>query len=146
MFSVKLIKKTVFSTIILCGILSSFIFNFNHKSYAATFENKTIASHNKPINENALLSALALNYCRQSIAKVLNYNDKMVLDEEYNTIINKIDLSKIQDLEVISLITELMDFMVEYKIREENKKRIIKKYENKSQNKSFRESKWGFSN
>jgi hypothetical protein len=52
----------------------------------------------------AFSSILALNYCHFSLAKIISYNDRIVLDEEYNNIINNINLSKIHDEEILSII------------------------------------------
>ena len=84
--------------------------------------------------DDALLSALALNYCRDSLVKILTYNDRVVLDEEYNTIINNIDLSKIQDEEIIDLLEELMDTLSFFKLQEGDRARLIKKHEEKVAN------------
>lgn len=86
------------------------------------------------VDDDALLSALALNYCRNSLVKIQSYNDRIVLDEEYNNIINNIDLSKIKDEEIIELLEELMDTLSYFKLQEGDKARLVKKYEKKVSN------------
>ena len=85
-------------------------------------------------NDDALLSALALNYCRNSLVKIQSYNDRIVLDEEYNNIINNIDLSKINDEEIIELLEDLMDTLSYFKLQEGDKARLMKKHERKVSN------------
>jgi len=91
----------------------------------------TINNVQAEIDEDTLLSALALNYCRNSLVKIQSYNDRIVLDEEYNNIINNIDLSKIKDEEIIELLEELMDTLTFYKLKEGDKARLFTKYEKK---------------
>jgi hypothetical protein len=85
-------------------------------------------------DDDALLSALALNYCRNSLVKIQSYNDRIVLDEEYNNIINNIDLSKINDEEIIELLEDLMDTLSYFKLQEGDKVRLMTKYEKKVSN------------
>ena len=86
------------------------------------------------IENDALLAVLALNYCRNSLVTIQSYNDRVVLDEEYNNIINNIDLSKIKDEEIIELLEELMDTLSFFKLQEGTKERLIKKHERKTSN------------
>ena len=57
-----------------------------------------------------------------------------MLDEEYNNIINNIDLSKINDEEIIELLEDLMDTLSYFKLQEGDKARLLKKYEKKVSN------------
>jgi len=82
-------------------------------------------------DEDTILSALALNYCRNSLVKIQSYNDRIVLDEEYNNIINNIDLSKIKDEEIIELLEELLDTLTFYKLKEGDEAKLHTKYEKK---------------
>ena len=91
----------------------------------------TVNNAHGSVDEETLLSALALNYCRNSLVKIQSYNDRIVLDEEYNNIINNIDLSKIRDEEIIELLEELMDTLSFYKLKEGDEKRLVAKYEKK---------------
>ena len=85
-------------------------------------------------DEDTILSALALNYCRNSLVKIQSYNDRIVLDEEYNNIINNIDLSKIKDEEIIELLEELLDTLSFYKLKEGDETILRTKYEKKVSN------------
>lgn len=53
-------------------------------------------------------TAMLLNYCRESLYKVVEFNDRAVLDEEYGRLINNIDITRIQDDEVAQLIELLL--------------------------------------
>jgi tetratricopeptide (TPR) repeat protein len=80
-------------------------------------------------NEDAFLAILALNYCHMSLYKITEYNDRIILDEEYSNIINNINLSKIKDTELISVLKKLMDVLTEFKLDERSKDKLFKQYE-----------------
>jgi|GEM_PF-1422478 len=80
-------------------------------------------------NEDAFLAILALNYCHMSLYKITEYNDRVVLDEEYSNIINNINLSKIKDTELINILKQLMDVLTEFKLDERSKEKLQKQYE-----------------
>ena len=61
------------------------------------------------LNDNAMRAMLALNYCHMALVNILAYEDRIILDEEYNNIINNISLSAIQDEEVVTILKQLMD-------------------------------------
>ncbi len=82
--------------------------------------------------ERGHLEALALNYCRASLCKIVSYNDRIVVDEEYSNIINNIDLTKIRDEEITNLIRELADSISPFKLQEGDKERFLGKYERKA--------------
>ena len=44
------------------------------------------AQESQPLDKDALQAMLALNYCHMSLVKILAYEDRVVLDEEYNNI------------------------------------------------------------
>lgn len=74
-------------------------------------------------------TALALNYALVSLCKIASYNDKIILDQEYNNIINNIDLSKIEDEEIKDLYLNLMDTITSSKIAEGKKERLNQIYD-----------------
>ncbi len=69
-----------------------------------------------------------------SVSRIVTYNDKIVLDQEYESIINNINLSKIEDREIIQLFLSLMDSLTESKLVEGDKKWIKKEYEKNVEN------------
>ena len=74
---------------------------------------------------------IALNYCHASLHKIIDYNDRIVLDEQYSEIINNINLRKIDDEEVIDLLEGLMHTLNKFQINEEDRKILNRKYEKK---------------
>lgn len=85
-------------------------------------------------SDNALETAIALNYCHMSLYKIIQYNDRIVLDEEYSEIINNINLTKIKDEEIIELLRSLMDTISQFKLNEGDKKLLYSEYESQLSN------------
>lgn len=81
-----------------------------------------------------LQTALALNYAMVSLYKIESYNDIIILRQEYENIINNINLSKIEDEEIVELFTSLMDLDTQTEIYHKNKEFIERKYERKVKN------------
>ena len=79
-------------------------------------------------------TALVLNYCDMALVKILSYKDRVILDEEYNTIINNINLSAIHDEEVINLLQELMDTLMAFRLTENDKALLQKEYDRLASN------------
>ena len=74
---------------------------------------------------------LALNYCQMSLYKITEYNDRVILDEEYNNIINNINLAKIQDPELITVLKDLLDVLTKFKLNEKDGEILEGVYERK---------------
>ena len=82
----------------------------------------------KQLNDNAMRAMLALNYCHMALVNILAYEDRIILDEEYNNIINNISLSAIQDEEVVTILKQLMDTLITFKLTEEQTARLLTIY------------------
>lgn len=70
-----------------------------------------------------------LNQIAVSLTHIMNYNDKVVLDQEYNNIINNLNLSKIPDADIITLLQELMDLLTGSKIQAQERTYLERSYE-----------------
>ncbi len=81
------------------------------------------------LNDDAMRAMLALNYCHMALVNILTYEDRIILDEEYNNIINNISLSAIQDEEVLTILKQLMDTLMTFKLTEEQTARLLKIYD-----------------
>ena len=75
----------------------------------------------------------ALNYCTYSLAKIVSYNDRVVLDNEYNNIINAINLKNIRDEQIITVLKRIMDTLAQFRLSEIEKDKLQNIYEMKSQ-------------
>lgn len=76
----------------------------------------------------------SLNQIAVSLTHIISYNDKVVLDQEYNTIINNLNLSRIPDAEIISLLQELMDLLASSKIRDHDRAYLARNFEKNVEN------------
>ncbi|MFH1216643.1 MAG: hypothetical protein V1706_09090 [Pseudomonadota bacterium] len=76
----------------------------------------------------------SLNQIAISLTHIISYNDKVVLDQEYNTIINNLNLSRIPDAEIISLLQELMDLLASSKIQDHDRSYLARSYERDVEN------------
>ena len=77
---------------------------------------------------------LALNMAIVSIHRIITTQDRIVLDQEYNTIINKLALGNIEsDYEMTGLYAELMNFITGKGLRQEEAKRFQERYNSREQ-------------
>ncbi len=87
---------------------------------------------NNPLEQLQVLQSL--NQIAVSLNHIITYNDKVVLDQEYNNIINNLNLSKIPDADIITLLQELMDLLTNSKIQDHEREYLSYKYDKKIQN------------
>lgn len=98
------------------------------------------------MDAQAMNTMLALNYCHLSLVKILAYQDRVILDEEYHNIINNIRLSAIEDKEIITLLQDLMDTLHTFKLAEEEKELLIRAYNTQVANSVYAVSMQGGNN
>jgi hypothetical protein len=79
-------------------------------------------------------AVMALNHMHSSLNKIVLYNDKIILEEEYDNIINNINLTAIDDREVVNVITYLMDTLTAFKLTEMEKEQFQREYQEKLDN------------
>ncbi|MGI6076359.1 MAG: hypothetical protein ACOYD9_08385 [Pyramidobacter sp.] len=92
-----------------------------------------------PIN-----SLLTLNMAVVSVRKIISTEDRIVLDQEYDHIINDLAVGNIaDDSSMVGLYTELMDVITANKLRAEEKERFQAQYD-RQQKKSLRRALMGF--
>lgn len=77
---------------------------------------------------------LALNMAIVSFHRIVTAQDRVTLDQEYNTIINKLALGNIEsDYEMTGLYSELMNFITGKGIRQEEARRFQERYNRREQ-------------
>jgi len=79
-------------------------------------------------------SILIINYLTASLVKISTYNDRLMLDQEYNNIINNINLRRIHDEEAINQIKQMMEVITQLKINETDREFIRKTYDDNIKN------------
>lgn len=74
-----------------------------------------------------ITAAYALNLWTVSISQIIDYNDVNVLEQEYNTIMNNLNLENMPDDEaLLDVIKEIMDEISFLRISEGDKKILEK--------------------
>lgn len=76
-------------------------------------------------------TALLMNLCRLSLCTIANYNDRVVLDEQYDRLANNIDVTRIRDDEIAELIKRLMIELNNLRLDEATKQRVVGMYNRK---------------
>ncbi len=99
-----------------------------------TAENSGTENEDSQKIQTQLQVLQALNQIAVSLTHIITYNDKVVLDQEYNTIINNLNLSKIPDADIITLLQELMDLLTTSKINDHDRAYLAHTYEKNVQN------------
>ena len=80
---------------------------------------------------DAYLAALQLNYCQEALTRAATANNRVILDQEYNKIVNNLNLVSIPDVELMQLRKSLLTMFNEFSIREEERERVQEKYRRK---------------
>ncbi len=71
---------------------------------------------------SAMAALFAINHVNWVVTKIKNYNDPMVLEEEYKNIsADALNLNAIKDHEVIDLICDIMDVITDMRIEEKER-------------------------
>ena len=82
-----------------------------------------------------LRAAYALNMCTVSVSQIIDYDDLNVLEQEYETILNNLDLEKIpKDDALLHILRQLLDVITYFKIQEGDRKFIEREYQEKMRN------------
>jgi len=88
-----------------------------------------------PENIENRKAALALNLCTVSVSQIIDYEDINILKQEYDAILNNINLQEIiKDESLLNAIKSILDTLTFYMIQDEEKKIIEKEYEQNLKN------------
>ena len=80
-------------------------------------------------------AAYALNLCTVSVSQIVEYDDIRTLDQEYNTILNNLNLQNMpKDDALLVVLKQLLDVMTFFQIQEDDKKMLEKEYQHKMKN------------
>lgn len=102
------------------------------KAPVQTIKNETTEQINDIDKKKA---AYALNMCTVSVSQIIDYNDVYVLEQEYEAILNNLNLEKIiKDEALLKTLKLLLDTITFFRIQEKEKEIIEKEYQNKLKN------------
>ena len=80
-------------------------------------------------------AAYALNLCTVSLTQIMDYSDPYILEQEYDSILNNINIQNIiHDEALLALIKKIMETLTFYRIQEGDKKYLEKEYQGKMKN------------
>lgn len=79
--------------------------------------------------------AYALNMCTVSVSQIIDYNDVNILDQEYDAILNNLNLEEMpKDDVLLRVLKELLDVITHFKISEMERQFIEREYQQKMKN------------
>lgn len=89
-------------------------------------------SHN---DMEQLKAAYALNMCTVSVSQIVDYNDEYILEQEYNAILNNLNLEQIpKDEALLNILVKLLNVITFFRIDKIRKDQIEKKYQRRVKN------------
>lgn len=97
--------------------------------------NKQLATRASHSADEKLKAAYALNMCTVSVSQIVDYNDIYVLEQEYDAILNNLNLKQMpKDEALLKIISELLNTITFFRIQEVKKEQIEKKYQRRLKN------------
>ncbi len=85
--------------------------------------------------EEKLRAAYVLNMCTVSVSQIVDYNDEYILEQEYEAILNNLNLEQMpKDEALLNIMKELLDTITFFRIYEKKKNMIDKKYQQRVKN------------
>ena len=80
-------------------------------------------------------AAYALNMCTVSVSQIIDYEDLNIFEQEYDAILNNINLEHMpKDEALLNILKQLLDTITYFRIQEGDKKMIEKEYQHKMKN------------
>ena len=99
----------------------------NHKVYAI--------EELKAIPPDKLKAAHALNMCTVSVSQIIDYNDVYILEQEYDAILNNLNLEEIpKDDALLKTLIEILNTITFFRIQEIKKNQLDKEYQQRVKN------------
>ena len=85
--------------------------------------------------EAQIRAAYALNMCMVSISQIIDYDDLYILEQEYDGILNNLNLEMMpKDEALLNIIKQILDTITFFRIQEGDRKFIDKEYQQKMKN------------
>ena len=80
-------------------------------------------------------AAYALNMCTVSVSQIIDYKDLNILEQEYDAILNNINLEQMpKDEALLHILKQILDTITYFRIEEGDKKLVEKEYQQKMKN------------
>ena len=92
-------------------------------------------SNNTYDNQEKLRAAYALNMCTVSVSQIVDYNDEYILEQEYEAILNNLNLEEIpKDEALLNILVKLLNVITFFRIDKVKRAQIEKKYQRNVKN------------
>ena len=86
-------------------------------------------------SDDEIKAAYALNYCTVSVSQIIDYKDINILEQEYEAILNNLNLEIIpKDEALLNILKQLLDTITFFRISEVEKSFIDREYQHQVQN------------
>lgn len=87
------------------------------------------------VEEEKVKSAYALNLCTVSVSQIVDYDDLNILEQEYDAILNNLNLEKIiKDPSLLDILKQILDTITYFKMEDIERKIIEKEYQQQMKN------------
>ncbi len=87
------------------------------------------------MDQSVLRAVYALNMCTVSVSQIIDYNDVYILEQEYDAILNNLNLEKMPKADALkNILIELLNTITFFRIQEIRKTEIEKKYQQRMKN------------
>lgn len=85
--------------------------------------------------DEKIKAACALNLCTVSVSQIIDYNDLIILEQEYDYILNNLNLEHMpKDQALLNILKQILDTITFFRIQEGDKAIAEKKYQQKVKN------------
>ncbi len=85
--------------------------------------------------QEQLKAAYALNMCTVSVSQIVDYNDEYILEQEYEAILNNINLEQMpKDEALLNILVKLLNVITFFRIDKIKRTQIEKKYQQRMKN------------
>ena len=85
--------------------------------------------------DEKLRAAYALNLCTVSVSQIIDYNDIYFLEQEYEVILNNLNLEEMpKDEALLRILKQLLDVITYFRIQEGERKMLDKEYQHRMKN------------
>lgn len=92
-------------------------------------------SDNKYDIQEKLRAAYALNMCTVSVSQIVDYNDEYILEQEYEAILNNLNLEQMpKDEALLNILVKLLNVITFFRIDKIKREQIEKKYQRSVKN------------
>ena len=86
-------------------------------------------------DKEKLMAAYALNLCTVSVSQIVDYSDLVILEQEYEAILNNLNLENFpKDEALLDILKQILDTVTFFRIQEGDKKFIEREYQQKMKN------------